>query len=160
MPDGEALGGAVDICVAGIADLEAVLALQRVAYLSEAKLLNDFSIPPLLETMEDTERQFHAGVFLKAVDAAGELVGSVRGRVENGTLHIGKLMVHPRLQGRGIGGRLLEEIGARCPQPRQELFTSALSARNLSLYERHGFVRFREAVTASGLRMVFLERLT
>ena len=37
------------------ADLEAILELQRLAYQGEARLLNDFSIPPLMQTLEEIE---------------------------------------------------------------------------------------------------------
>lgn len=33
------------------ADLEAILELQRLAYQGEARLLNDFSIPPLMQRL-------------------------------------------------------------------------------------------------------------
>ena len=82
-------------------DLAAILALQRLAYQSEAALLGDFSIPPLKETLEEVREQHRLGMILKAVDGCGRIVGSVRGRPENGTLFIGKLMVHPERQGRG-----------------------------------------------------------
>ena len=61
------------------ADLEAILELQRLAYQSEARLLNDFSIPPLMQTLEEMKEELRNGVFLKAVDAGGRIVGSVRG---------------------------------------------------------------------------------
>lgn len=84
------------------ADLEAILELQRLAYQSEARLLNDFSIPPLMQTLEEMKEEFRNGVFLKAVDAGGRIVGSVRGTLRGDTLLIGKLMVHPECQGNGL----------------------------------------------------------
>ena len=38
-------------------DLEEILRLQYLAYQSEARLLNNFSIPPLREKLEDLVRQ-------------------------------------------------------------------------------------------------------
>lgn len=139
-------------------DLEAILELQRLAYQSEARLLNNFSIQPLRETLDEIQAQYREGIFLKAVDENGAIAGSVRGRIENGTLHIGKLMVRPELQGRGIGGRLLAAVEARGGQPRCELFTSDKSAKNLSLYERAGYARFAERRIAPDLRLVYLEK--
>ena len=82
-------------------DLEEILRLQYLAYQSEARLLNNFSIPPLRENLEDLVRQFEAGmVFLKAVDTDGDLMGSVRARATQGTVYVGKLMVHPQHQGK------------------------------------------------------------
>lgn len=90
--------------------MEAILELQRLAYQSEARLLNDFSIPPLMQTLEEMREEFRNGVFLKAVDAGGRIVGSVRGTLRGDTLLIGKLMVHPERQGNGLGSRLLQEL--------------------------------------------------
>ena len=55
------------------ADLEAILELQRLAYQGEARLLNDFSIPPLMQTLEEMKEEFRRGIFLKAVDEKGNL---------------------------------------------------------------------------------------
>jgi ribosomal protein S18 acetylase RimI-like enzyme len=67
-------------------------------------------------------------------------VGSVRGRLEGDTCHIGRLVVHPRLQRRGIGARLMREIEGRFPKARRyELFTGHLSEGNLRLYRRLGY---------------------
>ncbi len=148
----------ITIVPAEEADLRSILELQHLAYLSEARLVNDFTIPPLMETLEDTRKQFATGVILKAVTAAGEIVGSVRGRADGETLHVGKLMVHPERQGQGIGGRLLREIEVVCPFPRYELFTSSKSERNIALYERAGYVRFAEKAVTPELIMVFLEK--
>ena len=62
------------------ADLEAILELQRLAYQSEARLLNDFSIPPLMQTLEEMKEELRNGVFLKAVDAGGRADCRVRSR--------------------------------------------------------------------------------
>lgn len=144
-------------------DLEEILRLQYLAYQSEARLLNNFSIPPLRENLEDLVRQFEAGmVFLKAVDTDGDLVGSVRARAAQGTAYVGKLMVHPQHQGKGLGTRLLAALesamGSIVPQARYELFTSTQSLRNLRLYERAGYRPFREEEPEPGLRLVFLEK--
>ena len=153
-----ALPGDITIQPATFGDLQAILKLQYLAYRSEAELLGDYSIPPLCETLEEVEQQHRDGMILKAVDGRGAIVGSVRGTAKDGTLYIGKLMVHPELRGRGLGGRLLLEIERRCPQQRFELFTSDRSARNLALYERKGYRRFRERQISPGLRFVYLEK--
>lgn len=139
-------------------DLQTILELQHLAYLSEARLLNDYTIPPLRETMEDTRKQFSESVILKAVTQSGDIVGSVRGRLAGETLFVGKLMVHPDHQGKGIGGRLLREIEIACPAARYELFTSSKSVRNIALYERLGYVRFSEKAATPDLNIVYLEK--
>lgn|GEM_PF-1324600 len=59
----------------------------------------NFSIPPLKQTLNEVEQEFENGVFLNAVDDHDIIIGSVRAYAENGTLHIGKLIVHPNSQG-------------------------------------------------------------
>jgi ribosomal protein S18 acetylase RimI-like enzyme len=137
-------------------DLEEILSLQYLAYQSEARLCNNPNIPPLTQTLEEVESEFAAGVFLKAVDEDGHIIASVRARSDHGVLHIGKLMVHPDLQGRGIGTRLLAEIERAYPHARYELFTSDKSDKNIKLYERAGYARFKERDMGDGLRFVYL----
>lgn len=139
-------------------DLPAILELQRLAYQSEARLLGNVRIPPLLQTLEEMRGEFRCGVFLKALDEGGRIVGSVRGFVREGTLFVGKLMVHPDHQRQGLGSRLLVELEKICPQPRLELFTSDRSVGNIRLYERNGYRRFKEKAVSPDLTFVYLEK--
>ena len=139
-------------------DLNEILNLQRLAYQSEAILLNNFSIPPLMQTLEEVQQEFAHGVFLKAV-IDGQIIGSVRGYIQDGTLHIGKLIVHPEYRGKGIGTQLLQAIEDACPDCRYELFTSAKSEKNIRLYERQGYCRFAEKQVNPELRFVYLEKV-
>ena len=140
-------------------DLEKILNLQYLAYQSEAMLLGDFSIPPQKQTIEEVKKEFEKGIFLKAVDEKGDIIGSVRAHTDNGTAYIGKLIVHPERQGRGIGTKLMSAIERECAAARYELFTSDKSVRNISLYERLGYARFKTEKVAEGLTFVYLEKL-
>jgi len=74
--------GGIQIEEAVCADAEEILALQRRAYQSEAAIYDDYSLPPLLETLEEIRDRFRDHLFLKAV--RGErIVGSVRAREED-----------------------------------------------------------------------------
>jgi len=148
----------ITIDIASADDLAAILELQYLAYQSEAILLNNFSIPPLKETLEDVRKQCLSGIILKAVSPENLIIGSIRGQVKEGTLFIGKLMVNPGYRGRGLGSRLLAELEARCPQPRFELFTSSKSVKNLVLYERSGYAQFMERQLSPDLRLIYLEK--
>lgn len=139
-------------------DLREILDLQYLAYQSEAKLCNNPHIPPLTQTMAAVEVEFEKGVFLKAINENGTIIGSVRAYSDNGTLHIGKLIVHPDLQGQGIGTKLLKEIEHVCPHERYELFTSTKSERNIRLYERVGYVKFKEEDAGKDLRFIYLSK--
>jgi GNAT superfamily N-acetyltransferase len=140
-------------------DLQTILLLQRLAYQSQARLCSDFSIPPLTETLEEVRSVYPSLVMLKAVDENGVIIGSVRGRPDGDTCLVGRLFVHPEHQGKGLGTRLLLEIEASCPKPRYELFTSNLSVDNIRLYERMGYVRFKEESHPTGYKLVYLEKI-
>ena len=149
----------IEIVKAERTDLPEILELQKIAYRSEAELVNNYAIQPLTQTLQELEHEFAKGVVLKAVHAAakGKVVGSVRGVVSGNTMRIGKLMVHPDSQNQGIGTRLLLEIEKQCPAQRYELFTSAMSGRNLQLYTKHGYKEARRQEN-SGVTLVFLEK--
>lgn len=139
-------------------DLQEILNLQYLAYQSEAKLCNNPNILPLTQTLKEVEAEFASGTFLKTVDENGYIVASVRAYSDNDTLHIGKLMVHPDLQGRGIGTKLLKEIEYVCPHKQYELFTSTKSKRNIKLYEHMGYVVFEERDMGNNLIFIYLRK--
>lgn len=139
-------------------DLEEILKLQYLAYQSEAELLNDYTIPPLTQTLEDLMSEYEKGVIYKAVNDNGQIIGSVRGYIKDNTLYIGKLMVNPSCRGRGIGTSLLKFIEDDHKDFRKELFTSDKSLRNLSLYERNGYTRFMVKAAAKDYNLVYLEK--
>ncbi|MDF9409616.1 hypothetical protein L7E55_14865 [Pelotomaculum isophthalicicum JI] len=69
-------------------DVEEILALQKLAYVSEAEIYDDFSIPPLVQTLKEIKDEFRNQVFLKAV-INGTIVGSVRAYQKEETCYIG-----------------------------------------------------------------------
>lgn len=146
------------ITPAQLADAPTILALQKLAYHSKAVLNDDFTIPPLTQTLPEIEADFQQQVYLKAVQG-GTIVGAVRGYEKDGTCYIGRLIVHPDRQNRGIGTQLLKAIEAHFhTAQRYELFTSENSARNLYLYQKLGYHIFRTAQLSDRVRLVYLER--
>jgi ribosomal protein S18 acetylase RimI-like enzyme len=142
-------------------DAEAVLQLQRLAYASEARLYNDWTIPPLRQTLAELLRDFETMTILKAV-RNGRIVGSVRGRVVDGICEVGRLIVAPDCQRQGIGSALLQAIETACNCASEvaafELFTGSLSEGNLRLYRRHGYVPERERVLSPQVTTVYLRK--
>ena len=68
----------------------------------------------------------------------------MRGAVDaDGTAAIDKLIVHPRMQRHGLGGRLLDAIESRLADDAGaksfQLFTGHRSEHNLRLYRKHGY---------------------
>ena len=86
-----------EIRQATVGDAAEILALQKLAYRSEAQIYGDWTLPPLLQTLEEVLEQFRNHVFLKAV-IEGSIIGSVRTRMSASTCHIGRLTVHPNWQ--------------------------------------------------------------
>lgn len=146
------------IMSANYEDLPKILELQKIAYLSEAEIVNNKNIQPLTQTLEELEQEFKRGVVLKAVDKESEqIVGSVRGYSMDNTLFIGKLMVRPSHQNRGIGKKLLLSIEGRYPNHRYELFTNEKIQKNISFYERNGYNEYNR-IKEDDLVMIYLQK--
>ena len=139
-------------------DIADILRLQYATYQSEAIIYNDFSIQPLTQTPEQEAAAFRENVVLKAVQD-GRIIGSVRAYEKSGVAYIGKLMVLPGYQNRGLGKRLLQSIEGEFPGGKFELYTGSKSEKNLAFYENNGYVRFKTAEAAPGLTLVYLEKL-
>ena len=140
-------------------DLSEILDLQYLAYQSEARLFDNEDIPPLKQTLIDVENEYQRGIILKALDEDKTIIGSVRAFCDNGTVYIGKLMVHPSKQGQGIGTQLLLEIEKHYPGQRYELFTSTRSEKNIALYKKLGYTIFDEKQVTEELRFVYMEKV-
>lgn len=143
---------------ATVLDAEEILVLQKLAYRSEAEIYNDFNIPPLVQTLENIEKDFENQYFLKAV-MDGKIIGSVRAYTKEGTCYIGRLIVHPDFQNRGIGTDLMNEIERIFNTCRRfELFTGDKSERNLHLYQKLGYKIFKKAKITDQTMVVYLEK--
>ena len=144
---------------AGSEDAKEILDLQHLAYQSEAEIYNDYGIAPLTQDLAGIRADFERRLFLKTA-IEGRIIGSVRAHLVQGTCFIGRLIVHPDFQNRGIGACLMKAIEARFPQAgRFELFTGHRSERNLHLYRKLGYRDFSEEKVSSGLTLKYLEKL-
>ena len=143
-------------------DLAEILDLQKLAYVSEAQMLNDYSIPPLKQTLTELQDEFvkfDAGVILKLIDEQNTIIGSVRAHEKDGRVYVGKLIVHPDHQNKGFGTQLLHAIETYYEHKPFELFTSSKSERNLYLYKKIGYKEFKREKVTEDYDMVFLEKL-
>lgn len=140
-------------------DLKEILDLQYLAYQSEEALFGTKDIPPLKQTLDEVTDEYNSGVVLKMLDENNRIIGSVRAKESNGTVFIGKLMVHPDFRGNGYGTMLLKEIEEYFPKKRYELFTSTRSVSNIRLYEKLGYKIFDEKPIDDELTFVYMEKL-
>ena len=143
---------------AQVNDLQEILQLQYLAYQSEADLFGSRDIPPLKQTLDEVVEEFRSGVILKMVDDKDNIIGSVRARESDGTVYIGKLMVHPDHRHKGYGTRLLCEIEKCFPDKRYELFTSTRSLDNIRLYQKLGYSIFARKAVNDELEFVYMEK--
>nr|WP_185084552.1 GNAT family N-acetyltransferase [Nonomuraea muscovyensis] len=149
---------AVEIERAVPADAGEILTVQRAAYVTEAQLYGDPFLPPLVESMEQVRATIGGAVVLKATDA-GRIVGSVRGRLSGTTCLVGRLVVAPDRQGRGLGSALLTALHEQVPQATAfDLFTGHLSEGNLRLYRRLGYRETGRERMDDHLTLVHLRR--
>jgi GNAT superfamily N-acetyltransferase len=145
------------ISIAGNEDLEEILKLQKLVYHENAVRYNDYTIAPLTQTMEDLKEEANSSIILKAVED-GKIVGSVRAFEKDGSCRIGRLMVHPDYQNRGLGKKLMRAIEKCFSVLRYELFTGHLDEKNLAFYAKLGYRRFKEVEIKDGLRFVYFEK--
>ncbi|KQT91078.1 transposase [Marmoricola sp. Leaf446] len=134
---------------ATVGDAGELFTLQRACWVQEQLANPDTRIPALHEDLDDVLAWLGEWTTLVA-RSGGRLVAAVRGRLVDGsTWDVGRLMVAPDLQGRGLGRALLAAIEAAAPAEAKDLvlFTGAGSARNLAMYRKAGY-RPRPDLTA------------
>ena len=153
-PDGPAIVPAVP------GDAAELLVLQRACWVQEALANDSLAIPALHESLDDVRESLATWQWY-VVRAAGRLVGAVRGRLAGETWDIGRLMVAPDLQGRGLGRALLEHVQRVAPPQATSyaLFTGAGSADNVRRYRKAGF-RLRTDLPAPEGAVVLTKRIS
>ncbi|MDB1088967.1 GNAT family N-acetyltransferase [Streptomyces sp. ACA25] len=156
------MGMSVAIDRATEPDSEQILKLQYLCYQSEAQLYGDYRIEPLTQSLEELRAELADSCVLVA-RLGDEVVGSVRGIVDStGTACIGKLIVHPRMQRHGLGGRLLSSLEERLAREgtalRYRLLTGHRSEGNLRLYRKLGYAAVDTEPVSRTLSLVTLEK--
>lgn len=157
------MGMSVIISPATEQDTEQILKLQYLGYQSEAELYGDWSIEPLTQTLESLREEL-ADRHVLVARLGGEVVGAVRGWVdEDGVGRITRLVVHPRMQRHGLGGRLLQAAEERLRQDDRplrafQLLTGHRSLGNLRLYAQQGYRQTGVRQVSRELSLVTLEK--
>jgi len=147
----------VKIIKADYDDLEEILNLQKIAFVTEAELYNNYDIEPLKQSLEDIRKDYADYLFIKAM-INSQIVGAVRGRAEESSCWIGKLFVDPAYRGNGIGRKLLQWVENLFPQVNSfYLFTGSKSIANIKLYESVGYSRYGEFTDKKNTGVVLIK---
>ncbi len=139
-------------------DVPSLLALQKLAFVTEAELYGDHAIPPLTQTEASLREELRRAVVLKVV-RGGELVGSIRGTQDGSTCHVARLAVHPGHRRQGLGEQLMRALEAAFVEAaRFELFTGDRSEGNIRLYRRLGYSEFKRERLSDAVSLVFMQK--
>ena len=144
----------LDLRARGVA--EAVVALQRVSYQVEARLLGVRTLPALRESPRRLRRTGER--FLGAFEDE-RLVGAVAWKRSGSLVDVHRLVVHPDRFRRGIAGRLLDALDAvEADAERAIVATGAANAPARRFYEGRGFEPVEERVVEGSITLVTYER--
>lgn len=143
---------------ATINDVGELLSLQKAAFHQEAVFYDNFSITPLVETIDEYRATFNEFTILKAVFDS-RIIGSARAKTVESSCRISRLVVLPPYQRQGIASRLMYAIEQRIGNTveRFELFTGAKSKGNVALYTKLGY-RIVRTNENDGVPMVIMEK--
>ncbi|MEV4253976.1 GNAT family N-acetyltransferase [Spirillospora sp. NPDC049652] len=138
--------------------LAEVWGIQRAAYAVEAELIGSHDIPPLRETLTDLRE---CGEHFLGAQDDGKLLGAVSWTVlDDGTVDICRLVVHPSAHRRGLATALLDALDAEVPASRTVVSTGTANHPALALYQARGFKPIAHRTVTGGLSITHLERRT
>lgn len=137
-----------------------ILSLQKLAFLQEAELQDNFFIAPMVQTLSDMENEFPDYLVLKG-SINSRIIGSVRGNVINDKCYIGRLIVDPVYQQKGYGSALLDAIESRFSHAAIfELFTGESSDNNIRFYLKRGYKTVQSYSGPDGSKLVKMIKAT
>jgi ribosomal protein S18 acetylase RimI-like enzyme len=152
-------GNMITIGKAQERELPEILKLIKHAFLAEAALTGNWKIAPFCETEPEILEAYRSLTILVAREG-GAIVGTGRARLENDTVHIGRLAVHTQMRGKGIGTSLINALENVYPAARRfEMFTSIYSTQNIRLYEKLGYREFGQRKAPDGVTLVLMQKL-
>ncbi len=150
----------MNIQTAIIEDAKEILVLQKLAFQVQAELYNDYSLPPLVETLQDIRDSFANKSFLKMV-YADKIIGSVRIHEKSLNVYeIGRLITHPDYRRRGIATELMTAAQKLFPRAKRfEQFTGHKSQNSINLYKKLGYTIYKTGNKSDYVPLVFMEKI-
>jgi N-acetylglutamate synthase-like GNAT family acetyltransferase len=141
-------------------DAQSILEVQKLAFRSEAELLDNYKIPPLMQTIESIIEDFGTYDFFK-ITIKNKILGALKVKVlEGNILWIGRLIVHPDYQKQGLGRTLMKFIERKYNTVKGfELFTAQKSKRNIRFYQSLGYA-IVDQFTEPGHADILLVKMT
>ncbi|MBM6616523.1 GNAT family N-acetyltransferase [Bacillus suaedaesalsae] len=123
--------------------------MQKASYLIEAKLINYYEIPPLVETFEQLVK---CGEKFMAYLEDEKLLGAISYTVENQELTICRMIVHPHHFRKGIAGTLLLAVEEKAISNKSiKVSTGKDNTPAKNLYIKHNFTLLQDIEVAPGL---------
>lgn len=132
-------------------DAGALLVLQRCCWVSVAINNKSLAVPALHESLDDL-RAWLRDWQVSLLELNGRIIAAIRGRARGQDWEIGRLMVAPDFEGRGLGRWLLRHCESLAPKDcrRCFLFTARANARGISIYQRAGYQIAQSDVEGTG----------
>lgn len=140
-------------------DVPELLELQYKAFAPVAQKLQFAAIPQMTATIDDAYAHFDSHTTLKMVSDDGRIVGSVSGKMDGGSLYIGRLMVSPDCQRQGIGRKLLHHLESMFPCTREWLCSYRDDDVTCGFYSSEGFRKYDDYLVCEGLWAIHMEKI-
>lgn len=148
----------MEITRANTGNEKKIIELQRMCYQENAERYKNYKIPPLTETEDELKEVLKENTVLIAIDN-NRIVGSIRAKPIHNTCYIGRVIVHPDFQNKGIGSKLMKEIeDSYSNTERFELFTGYRDEKNLYFYKKNGYKEFKQEIINDTLVYIYLEK--
>ena len=148
----------ISIVKATLSDVPEIWRIQKSAFEGQAKIYNNYKLPPLVQTLESLKDEFESKVFLKA-EIDGKIVGSVRFTVDGNEIEIERLIVDPNFQNQSVGTVLMKRVEQIVDKKITfKLFTGIKSSRNIHLYEKLGYKIYTQSETPQGVGLLHMKK--
>ena len=133
-----------------------LLALQKASYLIEAKLINFYEIPPLLETIDELRECEES--FLGYFEGT-ELAGAVSFTIDGEAVTICRMVVHLEHFRKGIAQRLLAEVeNINSDSSVFKVSTGKENSPAKNLYVKNGYKLINDLEVVPGLYISIFEK--